>query len=68
MIERAEPPQIAVRVETAARMLDATPAQILFWIRTGVLPATKVGRAWRVRVADIEAVSAHPGATEAVPA
>jgi excisionase family DNA binding protein len=56
---------IAVRVETAARMLDAPPSTVVFWIRTGKLPAYKIGRAWRVRVEDIHSLSsATRGALE----
>ncbi len=49
---------IAVRVETAARLIDTSPNTILFWIRAGRLPAVKVGRTWRVRVDDLEAIAA----------
>ena len=57
---------IAVSVPTAARLLDATPNMVGFWIRTGKLPAAKIGRNWRIRVDDIDAVlarkpSAHAG-------
>ncbi len=55
---------VALRVETAARLLDATPAQVLFWIRTKRLPAYKLGRAWRVRRADIEALREEAGTTQ----
>lgn len=44
----------AVRVETAARMLDASAQQVLYEIRQGRLPAFKFGRAWRIKVEDIQ--------------
>ncbi len=47
---------VVLRVETAARLLDASPATVLFWIRTNKLPAFKIGRAWRIRKVDIEAL------------
>jgi excisionase family DNA binding protein len=50
----AEP--VAVRIETAARLLDASPAMVRFWIKTGRLRATKVGRSWRVRTSDLNAM------------
>jgi len=52
---------VAVKVETAARMLDTSQYTVLHWIRTGRLPATKVGRTWRVRVDDLETVLAGRG-------
>lgn len=50
------PDPIAVSVETAAKMLDAPPATVTFWIRSGRLPAAKIGRAWRIRKADLDAL------------
>jgi len=44
----------AVRVDTAARMLDMRASTILYLCRAGKIPAFKVGRAWRVRVRDID--------------
>ncbi len=54
--DEVSPPALAVRVETAARMLDAPAATVTFWIREGRLPAVKIGRSWRVRVADLDAL------------
>ncbi len=56
MIEQANTAPVAVRVDTAAHMLDASPSTILFWLRSGKLRGTKVGRAWLIRVADINAL------------
>lgn len=53
MTTHESPSTIAVRVETAARMLDTAPSTVSYWIRTKRLPATKVGRSWRIRVEDI---------------
>jgi len=47
---------VAVRIETAARLLDATQSQVRHWIKTGALPAFKLGRGWRIRRADIDAL------------
>jgi excisionase family DNA binding protein len=47
---------LAVRVETAAKMLDTSPTTIAFWLRTGRLSGLKVGRSWRVRVSDLKAL------------
>ena len=47
---------LAVRVETAAKMLDTSPTTIALWLRTGRLSGIKVGRSWRVRVADLKAL------------
>lgn len=47
---------LAVRIETAAKMLDTSPSTIALWLRDGRLKGTKVGRSWRVRVKDLEAL------------
>ncbi len=65
MGEQVDIHPVAVRVETAARLLDSSPSTVLFWIKTGQLPATKVGRSWRIHMADIDALVRRP---EAVPA
>lgn len=56
MTDQANPSPIAVRVETAAKMLDTAPSTVAYWCRTGRLRASKVGRGWRIRVTDIEAM------------
>jgi excisionase family DNA binding protein len=48
---------VAVRVDTAARMLDTAPSTVILWIKTGKLPAKKIGRVWLVRVEDIKALA-----------
>ncbi len=48
---------VAVKVETAARMLDMSQYTLLYLIRAGKVPATKVGRTWRVPIAAIEAIA-----------
>lgn len=50
------PEAIAVSVETAAKMVDTSTATVTFWIRTGRLPAIKIGRSWRIRVDDLNAL------------
>ena len=51
---KATPPDlIAVRIETAAQMLDAAPSTVLLWIKNGQLPAHKIGRSWYVRIEEI---------------
>jgi excisionase family DNA binding protein len=47
---------LAVRVETAAKMLDTSPTTIAWWLRTGRLSGIKVGRSWRVRTSDLQAL------------
>jgi len=47
---------VVVSIDTAARMLDVSYWTLLSWIRHGRLPAAKVGRSWRIRVADIDAL------------
>jgi excisionase family DNA binding protein len=47
---------LAVRVETAAKMFDTSPTTIALWLRTGRLSGFKVGRSWRVRVSDLQAL------------
>jgi excisionase family DNA binding protein len=41
--------------EVVARVLGKSKLTIIRWCRTGVLPAIKVGRAWRVRPEDLDA-------------
>jgi excisionase family DNA binding protein len=47
---------LAVRVETAAKLLDTSPTTIALWLRTGRLRGLKVGRSWRVRTSDLQAL------------
>lgn len=54
--------QIAVRLETAAHMLDTSPSTVMYWIKQGRLPAMKVGRSWRVRVSDLNVLLERAGA------
>jgi excisionase family DNA binding protein len=60
MVTQSPPVEpIAVRVETAARLLDTSPATVTHWIRSGRLPAsTKIGRSWRIAMSDIKALLA----------
>jgi excisionase family DNA binding protein len=48
---------VLVRKETAARLLDTTPRMVEHFIRNGTLPAVKLGRQWRLRRIDIEALA-----------
>jgi excisionase family DNA binding protein len=47
---------LAVRIPTAARLLDTPERTIGAWLREGRLSGVKVGRSWRVRVSDIKAL------------
>jgi excisionase family DNA binding protein len=47
---------IAVKIETAARLIDTPATTVLFWVKRGRLPARKVGRSYRVLVADLKAL------------
>jgi excisionase family DNA binding protein len=51
-----EPDRIAVRLDTAARLIDTSPETLTHWIKQGRLPAVKVGRSWRIRMQDLEAL------------
>jgi excisionase family DNA binding protein len=59
--------RIAVRLDTGARLIETSPQTLLKWIQQGRVPAVKVGRGWRIRVRDLEALMAPPDATERVP-
>ncbi len=49
---------LTVRVETAARMLDAPYTTVITWIKAGYLPGSrKIGRSWRVPVSAINALA-----------
>ncbi len=50
------PAQIAVSIDTAARMVDVSYWTMLTWVKSGRLPASKVGRGWRIRTADLNAL------------
>jgi excisionase family DNA binding protein len=52
---------IAVRLDTAARLTDTSTDTLRDWIKKGLLPAAKVGRAYRIRVRDLEALVAPDG-------
>ncbi len=55
-MDTAEP--IAVRVSTVARLLDMSPNTVVLLCREKKIPgAFKVGRAWRIPVASIDALS-----------
>jgi excisionase family DNA binding protein len=43
-------------VEQAAAILQLTPKTIKDWLRAGKLAGYKMGRLWRVREADLEAL------------
>jgi excisionase family DNA binding protein len=47
---------LAVKIPTAARMMDMSPSTVAAWLRDGRLPGRKVGRSWRVRVSDLRAL------------
>jgi excisionase family DNA binding protein len=47
---------LAVKIPTAARMMDMSPSTVAAWLRAGRLPGRKVGRSWRVRVSDLKAL------------
>lgn len=55
-MEPSEP--IAVRVSTVARLLDLSPNTVLLLCREGKMPgAFKVGRAWRIPLSGIDALT-----------
>ncbi len=60
-------------VEEAAAYLRVTPPTVYRLLRAGKLPGVKVGRQWRVRLADLEALLTSPpapssrGGNEAAP-
>jgi excisionase family DNA binding protein len=52
---------LTVSVSTAALMLEVSKQTIARWIKTGKLPAIKIGGRLMIRVSDIEALlDAHP--------
>ncbi len=59
-MDRDEP--IAVRVSTVARLLDMSPNTILLLCREKKIPgAFKLGRAWRIPLSSIDALSSTAG-------
>lgn len=65
MIDQVTQAPVAVRVDTVARMLDTAPSTVLYWIKTGRLPATKVGRSWRIRIEDVRVIAGETMSTVA---
>lgn len=58
MTPNRAPEPLTVRVETAARLLDAPYSTVITWIRGGYLPGSrKIGRSWRVPVSAINALA-----------
>jgi excisionase family DNA binding protein len=55
-------------VDDAARLLQLHPKTILRFIRRGRLPATRVGKAYRIRRADLDALAGLPPRAEPAPA
>ena len=45
-----------VQLATAARLYDTPQATLTYWIRTGLLPAYKMGRRNRLKIADLNAL------------
>jgi excisionase family DNA binding protein len=45
-----------LKVEQAATILQLTPKTIKEWLRAGKLTGYKIGRVWRVKEADLEAL------------
>lgn len=61
------PGQLLLTVEAAATQLQLHPKTVLRCIRDGRLKATRIGKAYRIRRADVEAFAGLP-AREAPPA
>lgn len=55
LVETVAVPKLAVRVETAAGMLDVGRSKICELIASGELPSFKLGGSRRIAVEDIEA-------------
>ena len=55
-------------VDDAARLLKLHPKTILRFIRRGRLPATRVGKAYRIRRADLDALAGIPPRPAPTPA
>ena len=47
---------LAVKIPTAAKLIETSPSTVAAWLREGRLPGIKVGRSWRVRVSDLKAL------------
>jgi excisionase family DNA binding protein len=55
-------------VDEAARLLKLHPKTVLRFIRGGRLPATRVGKAYRIRRADLDALAGLPTPPAPTPA
>ncbi len=53
-------------VDTAAAHLQVHRKTVLRYIRDGRLPATRIGKAYRIRRADLDAFAGVPGGADAV--
>jgi excisionase family DNA binding protein len=63
------PPAEELRtVDDAARLLQLHPKTILRFIRRGRLPATRVGKAYRIRRADLDTLAGIPPLPAPTPA
>jgi excisionase family DNA binding protein len=59
--KKVEPEKLAVRVRTAAQMLDCSPATVYQLVREGKLPGIQLGdRGLRVPVSSVRALLAEP--------
>jgi excisionase family DNA binding protein len=50
--------------ETVARILDCTPEEVIQLARSGELKATKMGKHWKFRRADVTAFKGHQEQSE----
>jgi excisionase family DNA binding protein len=64
MLAEQETTPIAVSIDTAARLIEMSPKTVLTLINTGRLPATRIGRTWRVRIADLHALVGGKAVTQ----
>lgn len=55
-------------VDDAAQLLKLHPKTVLRFIRRGRLPATRVGKAYRIRRADLDALAGIPASPSPTPA
>jgi len=60
------PPDELLTVETAAALLQLHPKTVLRYIRDDRLPATKIGKGYRIRRADLDTFTGVPVATATV--
>jgi len=49
-------PSTVLTTEEAAAYLRVSKATILRWCNTGKLPAFRIGRAWRINVAELDKI------------